>query len=155
MVFFHESAPEQEKCDARKISSPAKRQNCGILRGLGCFLGRKWAVAVPIFTQFNFFPLQTYFYAKSHLLSILKPKKSDRWRKKCDRSTPALNCNCVLGTAKVGYVLHGVISWWFSVAMIWQTSCPAWRCSGIRASLLWLRSASFLPDDSSTHRWPH
>ena len=31
-----------------------KRQNSGMLRGLGCFLGRKWAVAVPIFTLFNF-----------------------------------------------------------------------------------------------------
>ena len=61
-----------------------------MLRGLGCFLGIKWAVAVPIFTLFHFFLLQTYFYAKSHLLSILKSKKSDRWRKKCDQSTPAL-----------------------------------------------------------------
>ena len=61
-----------------------------MLRGLGCFLGIKWAVAVPIFTLFHFFLLQTYFYAKSHLQSILKSKKSDRWRKKCDQSTPAL-----------------------------------------------------------------
>ena len=61
-----------------------------MLRGLGCSLGIKWAVAVPIFTLFNFFPLQTYFFAKSHLLSMLKWKKSDRWRKKCDQSTPAL-----------------------------------------------------------------
>ena len=42
------------------------------------FLGIKWAVAVPIFTLFNFFPVQTFFYAKSHLLSMLKSKKSDR-----------------------------------------------------------------------------
>ena len=34
------------------------------------------AVAVPIFTLFNFFPLQTYFYAKSHLLSMFKSKKA-------------------------------------------------------------------------------
>ena len=74
--FFHESAPEQDKRDARKISSPEKRQNSGMLRGLGCFLGRKLAVAVPIFTLFIFFPLQTYFYAKSHLLSMLKAKKA-------------------------------------------------------------------------------
>ena len=45
--------------------------------GFRVFLGRKWTVAVPIFTLFNFFPLQTYFYAISHLLSMLKPK-SDR-----------------------------------------------------------------------------
>ena len=45
-------------------------------RGFGCFLGRKWAVVVPIFTLFNFFSLQTYFYAKSHLLSMLKLKKA-------------------------------------------------------------------------------
>ena len=89
--FFHESAPEQDKRDARKISSPEKRQNSSMLRGLGCFLGIKWAAAVPIFTLFNIFPLQTYFYAKSHLLSMLKSKKSDRWRKKCNQSTPALN----------------------------------------------------------------
>ena len=43
-----------------------------------------------MFTLFNFFLLETYFYAKSHLLSMLKSKKSDRWRKKCDQSTPAL-----------------------------------------------------------------
>ena len=66
-----------------------------MLRGLGCFLGIKWAVAVPIFTLFNFFPLQTYFYAKLHLLSMLKSKKSDRWRKKCDQSTPALKLSFV------------------------------------------------------------
>ena len=79
-AFFHESAPEQDKRDAGKISSPKKkkRQNSGMLRGLGCFLGRKWAIAVPIFTLINFFLLQTYFYAKSHLLSMLKPKKNDR-----------------------------------------------------------------------------
>ena len=52
------------------------------LWGLGCFLGIKWVVTVPIFTLFNFFPLQTYFYAKSHLLSMLKSKKSDRCRRK-------------------------------------------------------------------------
>ena len=31
MIFFHESAPEQDKRDARKISSPEKRQNSGML----------------------------------------------------------------------------------------------------------------------------
>ena len=30
-----------------------------------------------VYILFNFFPLQTYFYAKSHLLSMLKSKKSD------------------------------------------------------------------------------
>ena len=55
-----------------------KRQNCGMLRGYGCFLGIKWAVAVPFFTLFKFFPVQTYFYAKSYLLStcMLKSKKA-------------------------------------------------------------------------------
>ena len=72
------------------VRQKKKRQNSCMLRVLGCFLGIKWAVAVPIFTLFNFFRLQTYFYAKSHLLRMLKSKKSDRWRKKCDRSTPAL-----------------------------------------------------------------
>ena len=61
-----------------------KRQNSGMLRGFRCFLGIKWAVAVPIFTLFNFFPLQTYFYAKSHLhvLSMLKSKKKRPLKKK-------------------------------------------------------------------------
>ena len=45
--IFHENAPKQDKRDARKISSPEKRQNSGMLRGLGCFLGRNWAVVVP------------------------------------------------------------------------------------------------------------
>ena len=85
-VLLSKTNVMQEKSVRQK-----KRQTSGMLRGLGCFLGIKWAVAVPIFTQFNFFPLQTYFYAKSHLLSMLKSKKSDRRRKKCDQSTPALN----------------------------------------------------------------
>ena len=85
-VLLNKTNVMQEKSVRQK-----KRQNSGMLRGLGCFLGIKWAVAVPIFTIFNIFPLQTYFYAKSHLLSMLKSKKSDRWRKKCDQSTPALN----------------------------------------------------------------
>ena len=76
--FFHESAPDQDKRVQEKSVRQKKRQNSGMLRGLGCFLGIKWAVAVPIFTLFNFFPLQDYFYAKSHLLSMLKSKKSDR-----------------------------------------------------------------------------
>ena len=84
-VLLSKTNVMQEKSVRQK-----KRQNSGMLRGLGCFLGIKWAVAVPIFTLFNFFPLQTYFYAKSHLLSMLKLKKSDRWRKKSDQSTPAL-----------------------------------------------------------------
>ena len=85
-VLLSKTNVMQEKSVCQK-----KRQNSGMLRGLGCFLGIKWAVAVPIFTLFNFFPLQTYFYAKSHLLRMLKSKKSDRCRKKCDQSTPALN----------------------------------------------------------------
>ena len=60
----------------KSVCQKKKRQNSGMLRGLGCFLGIKWAVAVPVFTLFNFFPLQTYFYAKSHLLSMLKSKKA-------------------------------------------------------------------------------
>ena len=72
-VLLSKTNVMQEKSVRQK-----ERQNSGMLRGLGCFLGRKWAVAVPIFTLFNFFLLQTYFHAKSHLLSMLKPKKSDR-----------------------------------------------------------------------------
>ena len=70
-VLLSKTNVMQEKSVRQK-----KRQNSGMLRGLGCFLGIKWAVAVPIFTLFNFFPLQTYFYAKSHLLSMLKSKKA-------------------------------------------------------------------------------
>ena len=64
----------------KKNSSPAEKAKLWHVKGTRVFffLSRKWAVAVPIFTPFNFFPLQTYFYTKSHLLSTLKPKKSDR-----------------------------------------------------------------------------
>ena len=72
-VLLSKTNVMQEKSVRQK-----QRQNSGMLRGLRCFLGIKWAVVVPIFTLFNFFPLQTYFYAKSHLLSMLKSKKSDR-----------------------------------------------------------------------------
>ena len=90
MIFSTKVLLSKTNVMQEKSARQKKRQNSGMLRGLGCFLGIKWAVAVPIFTLFNFFPLQTYFYAKSHLLSMLKSKKSDRWRKKCDQSTPAL-----------------------------------------------------------------
>ena len=93
MIFSTKVLLSKTNVMQEKSVRQQKRQNCGMLRGLGWFLGIKWAVAVPIFTLFNFFLLQTYFYAKSHLLSMLKLKKSDRWRKKCDQSTPALTVN--------------------------------------------------------------
>ena len=90
MIFSTKVLLSKTNVMQEKSVHQKKGKNSGMLRGLGCFLGIKWAVAVPIFTVFNFFPLQTYFYAKSHLLSMLKSKKkATAEEKKCDRSTPA------------------------------------------------------------------
>ena len=54
------SAPEKDKRGARKNSSPEKKTNLWNVKGRECFFfWRKFAEAVPIFTLFNFFPLQT------------------------------------------------------------------------------------------------
>ena len=39
--FFHESAPEQDKCDARKISSPAEKAKLWHVNGIRVFLKQK------------------------------------------------------------------------------------------------------------------
>ena len=76
MIYSTKVLPGKTNVMQEKSVRHKKRQNSGMLRGLGCFLGIKWAVAVPIFTLFNFFPLHTCFYAKSQLLSMLKSKKA-------------------------------------------------------------------------------
>ena len=73
---------EQDKRDARKISSPAEKAKLWHVKGIRVFYRQKMGCSGANFTQFNFFPLQTYFYAKSHLLSILIPKKKRLLKKK-------------------------------------------------------------------------
>ena len=88
-----------------------KRQNFGILRGLGhrCFLRIKWVVSEPIFTPLC---LQTYFYAKSQLPSMLKPKTKRPMEKKCDRSKPALRRFAAVSPFCFGYPAQPDIASW-------------------------------------------
>ena len=80
MIFPRKVLLSKTNVMQEKLVRQKKRKNSGMLKGLGCFLGRKWAVAVPIFTLFSLFKL---IFMPNHIYEVCSNRKKATAEEKC------------------------------------------------------------------------